>query len=376
MGVRNSLLLSIVNSMSTFGNNSLALTLALIVAVALAAYDEKPSWTLAALAVLSGLGIFGLSATLAFPLMLAAGSWVLLGKVRQWWRLVVAAAVIGAVGLPLLRATNVMGESSRHLQFSFDGGHFIQNVALGIAPICVLSLAGLSVRRRLSFWWLLFTACILVPTFVEIAGHGSLPSTMSMKTASLLVVAAAPLVADGLLALMFAAPSTWRTVQRAVAALVLLAGLANSLVYTFQFAGYRLTGRDRGRSADLPADYVQALDYVRRHTQPTAVVVDPNEDRLPDTIGTLLIAERQVWLPAASVTERFFPNHDNAEIASRPDLWRAWEKGGFTEEALAATIARQADILVGPPHIQSASWEERYAVGDYAVYAARRPPGR
>ncbi len=391
LGFRNSLLLSIVNSMSTFGNNTLALALALLLGAALAAYRERPAWRLAGLIGLAGLSIVGLSITLSLPIMLAAGTWILLARVKQPWRLVVTVAVIGAAGLPLLRASSIIGDSSQHLVVSFDRGQFVQNIALGMAPVWILAVAGLLLHQRFfSFSSLLIAACVLVPTFIDLAGHGTTPSTMSMKIGSLLAVAAAPLVADGVLALMLGRVQALRAVTthspeyipagrtawRAAAALALLVGLTNSLVYTLQFAVYRFTGRDGGRSNELPADYVQALSYVRRNTRADVVVVDPNSDLLREAIGTLLVAERQVWLPTRCSAEVFRVDIDNPEIMSRLDLWRAWESGHFSDEALAASIAGQADILVGPPHIQSASWEERHAVGPYAVYASRRRPGR
>jgi len=375
-GVRNSLLLSIVNSMSTFGNNTLALVLVLIVWQLLAAQGEKPSWRAAASVALAGLALCGLSVTLTLPVSLASAAWILMRRVRQPWRLAVAGVLVGAVGLPLLRATSIMGDSSQHLVPSFDGGQFIQNVLLGMAPIWVLATASLVAHRRPSFNWLLMAASVLVPTFVDFAGHGAVSSTMSMKMASLLAVASAPLVADGLLVLVGRgaaegpARPTWMRLWRVGAALALLVGAANSLAYAGQFALYRLTGR--GHPAELPADYAAALEYVRRHTPPAAVVVDPNGDLLSSTIGTLLIGERQVWLPTVYSASLFRSDSDRPEIMSRPAIWRDWQGGGFRDESLAATIAARADVLVGPPHIESASWEEKFRAGSYVVYGSRR----
>jgi len=386
LGVRNNLLLSIVNSMSTFGNNTLALILVLLVGAALAAYREQPSWRLAGLLGLAGFSICGTSVTLALPVILAAAAWILLARLGlgKLWRLLVIAAVIGAVGLPILRFTNILGDSSQHALLSFDRGQFAQNVLLGMAPIWVLAAASLRVRRSLSFWWLLLAACVAVPSSIDIVGQLAVSSTMSMKIASLLAVASGPLVADGLLALMRAgAPAGAATssapgprLWRAIAALALVVGLSNTLVYALQFAAYRLAGGAAGHPEELPGDYFQALSYVRRNTRPDAVVVDPNGDRLPRTISTLLVAERPVWLPTYYTTQLLHADVDNPEIMSRPETWRAWERGGFADEQLAATIAGAADVLVGARHIQSASWEERYAAGDYAVYVSRRRAGR
>jgi hypothetical protein len=376
-GVRNNLLLSVVNSMSTFGNNTLALTLAVIEGELFAVLGEKPSWTAVTSAALAGLAICGLSVTLTLPLSLAAGAWILMGRVHQPWRLALVGVVAGAVGLPLLRATSMLGDSSQHLHVSFDHGQFIQNVALGMAPIWVLATASLVEHRRLSFAWLLIAADVLVPTLVGFVGHGAVPSTMSMKMASLLAIASAPLVAEGLLALGLGGARVgvgrpaWLKVWRAVAVMALLIGTGNSLVYAGQFAFYRLTGR--GHPAEIPSDYALALDYIRSHTPADAVVVDPNGDRLRNTIGTLLIGERQVWLPTWYSTGLFRSDLDRPEIMSRPEKWSAWERGGFRDESLAAEIAASAEVLVGPPRLASASWEERFVAGDYAVYVSRRP---
>lgn len=388
-GFRNNLFLSILNSMSTFGNNTLALALVIIIVTALAALERSASWILAGLAGVAGLGIFGLSITLTIPLALAGGVWLLLGKVRRPLQLVAAACLIGAAGLPLLRASDLLGGSSLHLVVSFDRGQFLQNVAFGMAPIWILAGAAL-VRPRLSLPVLILGACVLVPTFVELTGHGSTPQSMSMKMASLLAVAAAPLVAEGMAWLLPsrvldgagahgvgspAPPSPRTSAWRLAASLAVLAGLANSLVYTLQFAAYRVTGRDGGRSADLPADYVEALDYVRQNSPASAVVVDPDADRLRDSIATLLIAERQGWLPTRYSAELVGTDRDNAEIMSRLDTWHTWKAGQFSDEALAGKIARSADILIGPLSIQSAHWERRSVTGAFAVYASldRRP---
>ncbi len=372
IGTRNSLLLSVLNSMVTFGNNTLALTLVLIIGALLAALGEKPSWRAAAGAAIAGLAICGLSVTLTIPLCLAGGAWILLGRVRQPWRLAVTGAVVGAVGVPLLRATSIMGDSSQHLHVSFDHGQFLQNVALGMTPIWILVLASFINRRRVSFWSLLIAAGTLVPTFVEFVGHGAVTSTMSMKIASLLAIAAAPLVAEGLLALGAAGPArpTWMNAWRVIAVVALLTGVTNSLAYVGQFAFYRLSGR--GHFAEVPSDYAAALDYVRRHTPPSAIVVDPNGDVLSDTIGTLLIGERQVWLPTQYSATLFRSDSDRPEIMARPAIWRAWQDSNFHDETVSATIASRADVLVGPPSLASASWEEKFVAGAYGVYVSRR----
>lgn len=388
IGDRNSLLLSVVNSMSTFGNNTLALVAVLLFCSTLAAYRRRPSWSAAVLIVVAGISILGLSVTLAMPV--ALGAVVLVPKTRQIGRLIALAAIVGAIGLWLLRATNVLGGDSQHLALSFDRGHFIQNVAFGMAPIWILAAAGLVARRELSPWWAPVAAGVLVPTWIDLTGHTAMSSTMSMKIASMLPVAAAPLVADGLLALWpsladgggagrSAAAATSiprRGAWRVVAVLALAAGLTNSLAYALQFGFYRLSGHDAGRFTELPADYVQALTYVRDHSPHGAVVADPNGDRLRDTIATLLIGERQVWLPTRYSAELVHTDIDNPEVMARLALWRAWEGGHFADGPAAETIACGADFLVAPPGIESVAWERQYVAGDFAVYRSRRRPRR
>ena len=85
IGDRNSLLLSVVNSMSTFGNNTLALVAVLLFCSTLAAYRQRPSWTAAVLTAVAGISILGFSVTLAMPVALAAV--VLVPKSRQIGRL-------------------------------------------------------------------------------------------------------------------------------------------------------------------------------------------------------------------------------------------------------------------------------------------------
>ena len=66
---------------------------------------------------------------------------------------------------------------------------------------------------------------------------------------------------------------------------------------------------------------------------------------------------------------------ENPRIRGRSGVWRAWEDVGFKDEAIAARIASEADVMVGPIGIASASWTRLAEIGSYAVYAAARPAG-
>jgi hypothetical protein len=194
---------------------------------------------------------------------------------------------------------------------------------------------------------------------------------MSMKVASMLVVAVAPLVADGVVALVVQRRPLWR----AAAALAIAVGATTAIVYTGQFAVYRALDRGGDRMVQLPAAYVDALDFVRRDTPPGALVVDPSSSILKVTISTLLIGERRVWLPTPFGSDIAGVDLANPRIRARSGVWRAWEDGGFKDEAIAARIASEADVIVGPRGIATPSWTKVREFGAYAVYYASRARG-
>jgi hypothetical protein len=371
LGVRNSLMLTIVNSMATFGNNTLALVAVASIVAAVGVWNERPSIRLAAVIAVLSVAVAGLSVTMVFPLALALGAWFVIGGVRSRGLLLAGAIPVGVIGLLALRFTHVLGGSGEGMVIAFDHATFLQNVTFAMAPVWVLVLAAVragSVGRRSLFPALLILTGILVPSFVLVRSVRADPSVMSMKVASMLVVAAAPLVADGVVALMTKPLLVWR----ATAALAVAVGLTNALVYAGQFAFNRALHRPSDRVVELPAAYVDALDYVRRETPENALVVDPSSNLMRATISTLLVAERRVWLPTPFGAEVAGVDATDPRIRVRADVWRAWERGGFSDESIAAAIAREADVIVGPPTIKSASWHELRAFDGYAIYAASR----
>jgi hypothetical protein len=377
LGQRNSLLLSPLNSMTTFGNNTLALVAVVTIAAAVDVWNQRPSYRLAVLMSFLSVAVAGLNVTIAFPLALALGTWLTLAAVKRG-RFLAVAIPIGLLGLVALRLTHVLGGSRDPVVIAFDRGQFLQNAAFAMAPLWVLALAAVragaaqNAGRRPTFHLLLIGAGILVPSFIAVGGVRADPSVMSMKIASMIVVAAAPLVAAGVVAL-----ATKRVpVRRTAAALAVAVGLTNALMYTGQFAVYRAFNRGRDRMVALPAAYVDALDYVRLGTPPMSLVVDPSSSSMKVTISTLLIGERRVWLPTSFGTDIAGVDAENPRIRSRAEIWRAWEGGGFRDESIASAIAQEADVIVGPPTITSSSWRKVRGLGDYAVYAAARALGR
>ena len=135
LGQRNSLMLSVLNSLATFGNNTLALVAVLSIAAAVGVWNERPSYHLAALIAFLSVAVAGLSVTLAFPLALTLGAWVAIGGVARRGRLFAAAVPVGVLGLIALRLTHVLGGSGDGVVIAFDHGTFLKNVVFGMAPL-------------------------------------------------------------------------------------------------------------------------------------------------------------------------------------------------------------------------------------------------
>ena len=367
LGARSHLLLSVLNSMTSFGNHTLALTMTVLIAAMLSSWNEHPSRTRAALIGAGAIAIMGLSIILILPAAAAAATWLLLGRLRRPALLVGPVALVGAAGLVLLWKTNVLGDSPQHLVASFDRGQFVQNVVFGMAPIWVLVLSARAGGPPV-FSRALIVAGIAVPTFLIASGPGTIPESVSMKIATLLAVSAAPLVADGIL-------TVWhqrRVVWKLVAAATLSLGLANAAVYTLQFPAYRLGVPAGDRFAEMPANYIAALEYVREQTPRTAVVIDPGGDMGISADITVLVAERRLWLPVLDNAADFGVGLDSPEMTTRLAPWRAWKASRFRDESQAAILSAGADILIAEPHVVSAWWTELRSFGDFAVYAARR----
>lgn len=345
--VRNHLLLSPLNSMFAFGNNSVALVLAIAALAALERWnrDGRIPDLIAGCAALAA--IAGYSITLVFPLAAALVVWTLLGRVRRPALALGIAAVVGAAALTILAAVHLIGgDTSRHLAVAFDRGQFLRMVIFGIAPLWGLAL--LARRRELTIFHVVIAACIAVPTMLYVAGGPDASSDFSMKIASLLAISFAPLLA---------VPRSF------LAALLVTAGLTQSAAYVLQFPYYRVRHVTTNGVA-VPRDYANALSWIRDHTPLSAIVVDPHEINNRDEIFTLFLAERRVWLPT-TYAKVVLINKLPPSVSDRERLWREFP-------ASAEAIARDADVLLVPFAFSSPAWRPVHREGAWTVFSSAR----
>jgi len=353
--LRNHLFLSPLNSMIVFGNNSVALVLALVALIELELWNRDGRWQDAIIGC-TALGLIaGYSITLVFSLALAMAVWAALGRVRRPLVTAGIALVCGAVIGLVLAMLHIIaaGDGTRHLTVAFDHGAFVRMVVLGLAPVLFLAIIG---KKPLTLIHVVLAAGIAVPSFLMIAGNVTGLVDFSMKTASLLAVAAAPLVAAGL--------ARQSRFGRATAVLLITLGFVQSATYVLQFPWYRITG-ESARCVALPADYVAALDWIRTNSGERAVLVDPTSVGFRAEIVPLIFAERRVWLPTWFTEEGTVT--DQRAPAGRWQLYEASSRGDATA---ARIIASQGDYLIDR-NAPAGFWSPVHRDGTLTVFQSR-----
>jgi hypothetical protein len=340
---RNHLLLSPLNSMIVFGNNSVALVLAIVALTQLERWNRDGRVRDLVAGCIALAAIIGYSITLLFPLALALVVWTLFGRVRRPLVALPLAAAAGALAAAIFLALHIVGGGgTRHLALAFDRGQFLRMVILGMVPLWFLAR-----RRELTIFHVVIASCIAVPSMLYIAGSPTGASDFSMKIASLLAISFAPLIVI---------PTGWRAL---VAALVVAAGVIQSAAYVLQFPFYRLR-HVTTNGVGLPRDYAGALAWIRENTPASAIVIDPHELNNREEIFTLILGERRVWLPTAYAKE-FLINGVPPAVAQRERLWHAFP-------ASAEAMAREADVLLVPFAISSPAWRPVHREGAWIVY--------
>ncbi|HEV7573157.1 MAG TPA: hypothetical protein VGQ21_16775 [Thermoanaerobaculia bacterium] len=368
MPVRNHLVLSPLNSMIVFGNNTFALVLALFTAMMLARWNGERRLADIVLGTFALSMVTGYSATLLVPLVVALILWLLLGRIERPAVALTAALVIGGIVTAMFVAIHVLGGgAARHAVLAFDSGQFFRIVFFGMLPLCWLAWMG--GRKRLTFFHVLIAAAIAVPSVLYVAGSPTGQVDVSMKTGSLLAVAFAPLVAFAID--KWLSGETGRA-QSAVAALLIVLGLVQTAAYVLQFPYYRITN-SRARSLAFPLDYYEALVWIRDHTTARSIVVDPGGLNFRDEIPTLWIGERRGWLPTPNTEAFLSPGH--SDISRRAAIWADFIRDPAS--TAGGVISRQADYLMIPRAIQSPFWVPVGRTGSWWIYrSVRSRPGQ
>jgi hypothetical protein len=371
LGTRNHLLLQLPHSLTCFGNNTLALTMTLLVIDLLGCWSSSGKrGCLGVAAVLASL-LPGYSVTLVFPLGLAIVAWSLSGRAR---RPVFALSVFGAfaaVAFVLFRSIGLFssGGGGGRLMLSFDGGQFVQNLALGFLPatvalgICLWSGRNRGLSPGLFPFLCLALACLFIPTVSMTRGAVTSRVDFSMKTASLYLVAVVPFFASASAWLISRPRRHWGVTVAGIA--LIGAGLVNSGAYVVQHAFHRVLGR-YGDAPSISVDHYRALELVA-HYPSRLVLVDELSMPYPMVDPAVMLGGKRVLVPSAFEEMVSPPSVAGSQSKA---LWRAWQSSRFGDETLSLRFAEKADILIAASLVRSPSWRPVATFGEVTVYCS------
>ncbi len=376
MGNRNFLLLSVVNSMTVFGNNTLALSLVLFSILLLQTWNRSLRIAYVATCLVFLTLIFAFSATLMLSLIVAAALWAVAGYVRRPLLVLVVSALVGLAGLVILTKLHVLsgGGHARKLQFEFDLGQYIRNLLFCMAPLWLLSVYAGRPSNRTGAYWLILIGASLPPTFFFVANSLTGTNDLSMKTASMIVVATAPMVGLGMKALVDDWPhKKW---PACIAMLLIFAGLVSTVGYVLQFPYYRVRHLQTAASMNLAADYYDALRFVSSHTNVHSIVLDPGSFDQTNVNTTLLFAERRVYLPSPFDLAISVAVQADPAIKKRCEDWRVFAAGRMADTLLSRRFAEGADVaIIKDNPLPSTDWKLMRQIGRYSVYQSLLRPG-
>ncbi len=364
MPTRNHLMLSPVNSMIVFGNNTFALVLVLFTAMEVERWNRERRIIDVVLGTATLAMVIGYSVTLLFPLGAALLIWLALGRIARPLLVLTSAVVLGGTAVAMFFAIHVVGSGdSRQAVFAFDRGQFLRIVFFGMVPLWGLVVLG--GRRALTFFHVLIVGAVAVPSFLYVAGSVTGRVDFSMKTGSLLAVGFAPLIAVTIEKWFCGRPPLWCTIA---ATLLLAPGVIETSVYILQFPYYRVTG-SRSRSLALSLDYYRALLWLRDHTPQRSIVADPAGLALHYELPAIWIAERRAWLATPNTPPSLVPA-DGSSLPRRAALWSAFMHNPANGIA-AGSIARETDYLLVDREFRSPFWEPVTRSGSWIIYHSR-----
>jgi hypothetical protein len=361
MPTRNHLLLSPLNSMIVFGNNSFALVLALFTAMQVERWNRERRTIDLVLGTAALSMVIGYSVTLLFPLVVALLLWLALGRIARPLLVLAWAVIMGGAAAAMFLAIHVLSSGeSRHIAFAFDKGQFLRMVIFGMLPLW--GLLALAPRKALTFFHVLIVAAIAIPSFLYIAGSSTGQVDFSIKTGSLLAVAFAPLIAVTIDRWLRGSLARWQMI--AAACLVALGAIQTS-AYVLQFPYYRLR-HSESRGVAIPGDYYRALIWIRDQTPRQAIVAEPGGLTIRGELPSTWIAERRAWLPTP-YTESILVPPPGCPVWNRVALWARFMRDPG-DAAVAGIIAAEADYLVLPRDVQSPFWTPVRRSGSWVIY--------
>jgi len=367
---RNAMILSPINSLLNFGNNTLAVSMIVVAVLLLEKWNEaqKPILGVCLALLLSMVPAY--SATMTPSVGLAFLAWFMLGKVRRPFYAAALAIGVAVLAYPTLRGLNILGGSTR-LGVGFDGGNWFWTFGLCAAPLCVLTLVGLWERRELTLPALLTAAGLILPTLVYTEGSQSSASTFSMKSGTLVIAMMIPLVLAGVERVLRGRTS--ELVSLFCVALV-FAGLLNATLFIVQNPLMAMTGFTF-REDILPAEYCECLEHLRKHSPRQAIVLDAIEMQSADpVVWTVALAERRIAIPSQLWSDTFLPKR-KVELDAKRRAFDKWRDGGFQEKELSERYAQNADyLIVDGGKLNDAWWTLEFSAGTFSVYRSTVEP--
>ena len=370
-GLRNHLLLSLVNCMINVGNNTMALCMVLIVPLFIDEWNRSTQLRTLVVGCLFLALLPAYSITLVIPVGLAVFTWLLLGHIEHPFKVVMFAGVIGSLLLLIFHHIELLSGNPATIALAFDGGLFLQNSLLSYLPVISLSVLSLHYNRQLNLYWLVIPYCLLIPTFLYMEGSPTGGFDFSLKISSLFTVAMAPMV--GLTVYHLQAEGfAWRLRHVLPVALIFL-GMVNTLAYAGQFPLYRVFSPGE-RCTVVPSDYHAVLEHIRTSTPLDTVIIDPVSRRFQGISTTLMIGERRNYLPVTPLSYLALPQEISPEHLN---AWQRWADSGFACGSHSQAFASTAGYLIAesqevcPDH-----WSKLKAFGNYELYESVEHRGR
>jgi len=315
---RNHLILSPLNSMANFANNTLAVGAILTLPSLLSAWNHRREPLILVLGISVWLSLVGLSVTLFFSVSVALVVWVLAGRVHGLWKVALATSVLGILGAAAYDALEVVGSATGSMSSEFDWGRFLLRTLMTHTPLLLLAAIGASKCRSLDFYRVIWLCALLVPSWLLVR-----PNDFSMKNGTLMAVILTPLVGRAIH--WFVEEGGGKPLVRALACGLCALGLLNATAYVGQFAFYRISGSEfRGNLGfSIATDYWRVLECLRETSRRDAVVLDLAAPETERVSMTLLVGERRSYIPQRPSGLGNEPDW----IWLRLDPWHAFQRG-------------------------------------------------
>jgi len=362
-GTRNHLLLHLPNSVNVFGNNTYALSLCLMSAVTLIAWNSsgKKVYLITASTLVALIPAY--SVTLCMGIALGLTLACVLGIIRNRWFTLVAFGVIGAAAMWTFTALGMFSGRSESPKFLFDNGRFFLNVIFSNLPAALaVGMIFFSVKDTISKLLLcIILGTFLIPTLMVLqnAGHPG-ESVLSMKTASLITALCVPLTAK-FIAKLWLDGKKLNFIKLTTTCLLLI-GIINTSAYAF--SGMIARFKDSPARAVIGASHFDALHFIRENTVPTAIILDPIELKEHNGEPAVLVGARRVLL----ANEYSLSMNTNPKIVERNYTFYKWQATNFKNADLSKYFSIHCDKMLSIQALPQCDWQLDAQFGNILVY--------